>query len=291
MSAPVTWGVDYASVDDGGKADGRPDLLRLRSAGCSFVWVRATYNGAIDMSFVRDWAALAAAGFVRGAYMFPVLSSKLDAKAQVKAFAATVKAAGGLRKGLDFPPCLDVEFPQGIAGTGRDRAGVLLWIREAVVMLRAEFGCWPVIYTSGRVWNDTDTDCLGNPPAPDLVSCPLWLARYAYKTRIPAVLPPPVVENLPVPSPWGDFWIAHQDQGDALGVPGLHATADVDRFRTARRGDHGGHVKYVQSKLAIADDGVFGAVTEAAVKAWQSEYDLPVTGVVDPGTFNSIAWR
>jgi peptidoglycan hydrolase-like protein with peptidoglycan-binding domain len=288
----MTWGVDYASVDDGGTAAGAPDLGKLKSAGCEFVWLRSTYICAIDHSFVRDWAALARAGLVRGAYMFPVLGSKFTAEQQVAAFAGVVRAAGGLRAGVDLPPCIDVEFPgRGVAVTGLDRAGVLRWLKTAVAALHTAFGVWPFIYTSGRVWNDTDTDCLGNPTADELVSCPLWLARYAYKTRIPAVLPPPVTAALPVPHPWGDTWFAHQDQGDALGVPGLKATADVDRFRTAVRGDRGGHIAYVQAKLGLTADGAFGPATEAATRAYQTGHGLSVTGAFDLATFCSLAWR
>jgi peptidoglycan hydrolase-like protein with peptidoglycan-binding domain len=100
-----------------------------------------------------------------------------------------------------------------------------------------------------------------------------------------------VTAALPVPRPWGDAWFAHQDQGDALGVPGLTATADVDRFRGAVRGDHGGHVAYVQAKLGIAADGAFGPATEAAIRSYQAGHGLSVTGAFDLATFCSLTWR
>jgi GH25 family lysozyme M1 (1,4-beta-N-acetylmuramidase) len=293
----MTWGCDYASVD-GNKP---PNFAAFKAAGGSFVWIRGSFSyydpghaswiTKGDPTFARDWKALGAAGLVRGAYLFPVLEATLNAREQVAVFKAAVDAAGGLRPGVDLPPCLDVEFPgKGIADTGRDRAGVLAWVRDAVAALRQTFGCWPIIYTSGRVWNDTDADCLGNPAAPDLVECPLWLARYAYATRQPAVLPPPEGPAPPVPSPWGDAWHAHQDQGDALGVPGFTATVDVDRFRAAKQGDRGGHVAWAQRKLKIAADGVLGPLTRQAIATYQHTHGLSVNDSVDLATFCSLAW-
>lgn len=278
----MSWGVDYASVD----RNKLPDYKQLKVAGCEFVWLRASYGVMPDQTFARDWADLATAGFVRGAYMFPVLPLTATPERQVQVFVDAVKAHGGLRPGIDFPPCLDIEFPgHGIAATGLDRVGVMAWLRRAIAALRAVFGCWPILYTSGRVWNDHDADCLGNPPAPDLVECPLWLARYPYKTREPAVLPPPAgLLAPPVPTPWGDAWVAHQYQGDALGVPGMSSTVDVDRFRVARLGDHGGHVALAQRRMRLTADGVFGPLTERAVKVHSA------AGVIDPPTFAAIAW-
>jgi GH25 family lysozyme M1 (1,4-beta-N-acetylmuramidase) len=294
----VTWGVDYAGVD-GNKP---PDLAAFKRAGGAFVWVRASFAYydpghkawvlARDPVFARDWAAIGAAGLPRGAYMGPAIMASHSATEQVGVFYASVAAAGGLRPGIDFPPCLDIEFPQGIVGTGLNRAGVLKWIREAVAEMTRLFGVRPIIYTSGRVWNDVDADCLGGPPAPDLSDCPLWLARYAYATRRPAVIPPP--DNLPappVPHPWGDEWHAHQDQGDAIGCPGFSATVDIDRMRpAAKRGDVGGHVAWYQRRRGLAPDGHFGPKTDADVRQFQRDRGLAETGEIDLQTFVVACW-
>lgn len=294
----MTWGVDYASVD----GNHPPDFNAFKKAGGSFVWIRASYGAydaghnawrmVPDPAFARDWAALKnfQPDLRRGAYMGPAVLASHTPEEQIGVFRAAVQDVGGLIPGIDFPPCLDIEFPQGIKGTGLDAAGVLDWVRRAVAEMRRLFGCWPIIYTSGRVWNDTDADCLANPPAPDLVSCPLWLARYAYATRQPAVLPPPDGAPPPVPTPWGDEWHAHQDQGDALGVPGFTATTDVDRFRVAKQGDHGGHVAWYQRKRGLVADGAFGPATAADVKAFQTSRGLVADAVIGVGTFCAAAW-
>lgn len=292
----MTWGIDYASVD----GQTPPNWNMFQRAGGSFAFLRAsfayhvssdmTWALAPDPTFERDWAGMKNVnGLVRGAYMGPDVSATQSAAEQVSVFAKSVADCGGLRPGIDFPPCLDIEFPFGIKGTGLSTAGCLTWIREAVSAMKKAFGVNPIIYTSGRVWNDTDTDCLGNPPAPDLVSCPLWLARYAYKSREPAVLPP-VAVMIPVPTPWGDQWIAHQAQGDALGVPGFSSTTDIDRLRTAALGQTGGHVLLAQQKLGITADGDFGPNTQGAVRAYQTAQKLPDTGQLDLQTIVSLLW-
>ncbi|MBI4781236.1 MAG: peptidoglycan-binding protein [Oscillatoriophycideae cyanobacterium NC_groundwater_1537_Pr4_S-0.65um_50_18] len=84
------------------------------------------------------------------------------------------------------------------------------------------------------------------------------------------------------------------------------ATAYTDQtLPTLRRGDSGEAVRKLQGILqsngflGAADvrlgnrgygtvDGVFGSVTESAIKDLQQRYDLPVTGVVNPGTWEVL---
>ncbi len=54
-----------------------------------------------------------------------------------------------------------------------------------------------------------------------------------------------------------------------------------------KRGDRGDGVKAVQEKL-FSFDGIFGAVTEAALKAFQTSKGLPATGVVDAATRKAL---
>ena len=290
----MTWGVDYAGVD----GNRPPDFDAFKRAGGSFVWCRASFayhdpsHGAWvlahDPTFARDWAAMKGR-FPRGAYMGPAVMASHGAAEQVAVFHDAVQTVGGLWNGADFPPCLDLEFPQGIAGTGMTRDAIMAWVRTAVAEIRRLFGCSPIIYTSGRVWNTSDADCLGDPPAPDLAECPLWLAHYRLQPRQPAALPP-WAPPPPVPHPWGDEWHAHQTQGDALGVPGFTSTVDVDRFRGAEFGDHGGHVAWFQRKLNIKDDGAYGPQTEAAVQNFQRAHGLPTGPGMDLQTFIRAAW-
>jgi peptidoglycan hydrolase-like protein with peptidoglycan-binding domain len=56
-----------------------------------------------------------------------------------------------------------------------------------------------------------------------------------------------------------------------------------------RRGASGEAVKEVQQAVGVDADGVFGHLTERAVKDFQFSHDLPVDGVVGPRTWAKIA--
>ena len=305
----MSFGFDLASVD-GNKPPHWADVIQT---GASFIWYRASFayfdpsNKAWvcqgDVVMHRDWGTVPSK-LVRGAYMFPVLEATQSPEEQVGVYFNSVKNVGGLKPGVDFPPALDVEFPGGIARTGLDRAGVIAWLRRAVAEIKRVFGCLPVIYTSGRVWNDSDADCLGNPAAPDLVNCPLWLARYPYKTRIQAILPPPSgLISPPVPTPWAldsSFWV-HQYQGDALATPGFTATVDLNKFNVLSPGDHDPRAKWVKRKLTPFPSGLFGTPMDVTsdkydldtvhnVKLLQMIHDLAQDGIIGPRTFAVLAW-
>ncbi|HYI48584.1 MAG TPA: N-acetylmuramoyl-L-alanine amidase [Allosphingosinicella sp.] len=57
---------------------------------------------------------------------------------------------------------------------------------------------------------------------------------------------------------------------------------------TLRRGDRGDAVKIVQAKLGVHDDGLFGPVTDAAVRAFQRSHGLAPDGVVGPKSWAAI---
>lgn len=54
--------------------------------------------------------------------------------------------------------------------------------------------------------------------------------------------------------------------------------------RMLRRGDTGSDVADLQRKLGIADDGIFGPQTDAAVRAFQQAHGCQVDGIVGPQT-------
>ena len=127
----VSIGVDYAKVDGNARL-GPAGWLAQKANGVDFAIVRGSYEKWADPTAARDAPDIRAAGIVFGAYMFPMPGKgHPTATEQVKAFVAS----NTLRAG-DFPPVLDVEFPQGIAATGLGRAELLAWIREAVKALR-----------------------------------------------------------------------------------------------------------------------------------------------------------
>ena len=278
-------GIDIASVDSNKLVDWKLAV----SAGVQFAYFRASYKLWADSTWREEAGRARQAGVLPGAYLFPVMDKNaLSAAEQVKAFRSS---CGNLEKN-DLPPALDIEFPGGIAKTGRSQSELIAWIQEAIAELTLHFGFSPVLYTSGRVWDGQDSDSL-NSANRGFPECPLWLARYPYKTQISPVIDPSTVDALalpPVPKAWGeanDVWI-HQYQGDAVKLPGFTATEDLNRFFELKLGDHGERVKWTQRRLRITTDGIFGLLTEHAIKLFQSDKLLPASGIVDPVTFANL---
>jgi GH25 family lysozyme M1 (1,4-beta-N-acetylmuramidase) len=276
-------GADWASVD----GDRTPDIGAAKGVGVRFAIVRASYGTMPDHTAARDQGALRAAGVTFGAYAFPIIAKGgASPEAQVAAFIASA----GLLPGIDLPPILDVEFPHGIASTGYTRVEILAWLRAAVAALREHYGCWPMVYTSARVWDGSDTDCLAAPPTPDLVDCPLWLSRYPYQYRIPAVHDAHVVDALEWPAnpkSWGtdNCWL-HQYQGDALSMPGFSSTVDLSRFHLLSSAGTGSRVSWVQRRLDTTEGDVWSALV-----TFQKQHGLVGDGVIGPKTFAALAWQ
>ncbi|HEV2820964.1 MAG TPA: peptidoglycan DD-metalloendopeptidase family protein [Solirubrobacteraceae bacterium] len=55
-----------------------------------------------------------------------------------------------------------------------------------------------------------------------------------------------------------------------------------------RYGDTGAAVAAVQQKLTVDDDGIFGPITEGAVKGFQGRIGIPATGEVDSRTWTEL---
>ena len=69
----------------------------------------------------------------------------------------------------------------------------------------------------------------------------------------------------------------------------------LPNYPTLRLGSRGVYVKYLQSKLTAklyplgAVDGIFGANTLSAVRAFQQENNLAVDGIVGPNTWQVVS--
>jgi lysozyme len=288
----MLFGLDCASVDD----NRNPDWALAKSRGpIAFALVRACYGAEPDPMFATAFPALKAAGLTRGAYLFLRFPRKSSPpppppERQAQVFIDTV---GSLERS-DMPCALDVEFEAGgRAETGFTAEQALDWIRTARGVIAAAYGAAPILYTSARVWHEDLEDL----DAPDLIGSPLWLARYYWQERQPARRDASLFDdNLhdpPVPGPWGDAdnWWIHQYQGDALGVPGMSSTVDMNRFNALVKGATGRRVAWVQSQLGVVPSGRFDSDTIGAVTAYQRGKGLVVDGVVGPQTFASLCWE
>lgn len=285
-------GIDYASVDGSHPSS----LAAAKAAGLRFAFIRASYNEWTDPTPARDRDHIRASGLIFGAYLFPVTTH--EPEPQVEAF---IKGAG-LIPHKDFAPVLDIEFPGGISKTGKTREELAKWIERCVAELRARFGCNPIIYSSQRVLDGADADSLGGAATHVLEGCPLWLARYPYKTRIPLqdgkhLVAPPV----PLAGGDSDGWWFHQWQGDALNFPGFTAAVDADRFNLLTKSSpQGARVRWVQGRIKILGaplagplnvTGRWDADTDHAVRAYQTAHGLVSDGIVGPATFAALSWE
>ena len=57
---------------------------------------------------------------------------------------------------------------------------------------------------------------------------------------------------------------------------------------TYKKGDRGEMVKQIQRALHLLPDGIFGKITEEAVRAFQSDNGLKVDGIVGPATLAKL---
>jgi GH25 family lysozyme M1 (1,4-beta-N-acetylmuramidase) len=294
----MSLGVDFASVD----GNAPPDWRTAKREGISFAILRASFamysnarklwTIAPDPTFSRDWSKVPV---VKGAYMFPEPRALLKPHEQVEVFAKSVKAAGGLKRGVDLPPVLDIEFPGGLSKSRLSRKQAIQWMKDAAHAMADTFDVAPMLYTSARVWDGEDDDSLNADEdvatVIGLKDCPLWLARYPYTIRTKAVMNPPADRHPPVPKMWGagNYWI-WQYQGDALKVPGFTSTVDLNRFNVMKIGEKGERVKWVQLKIGTVPDGIFGPETQKKLIAFQKRKGLSTTGTVDVATFAALGW-
>jgi lysozyme len=272
-----------------------------------------------DSLFPRNWAALREAGIVRGAYHF--FHPALDPVEQARFFVSVVNGQGGFIPGDVV--LADVEITVGqdgqegfVAAPSVTRMSLPLQrgplmtpaVGESALAFLAELGelvgpaCPVVVYTDLYMAQNYLGACSGYP---------LFLAFY--EPRPPASV-----------APWPDwtFWQHEQGgghgggdadyfNGDLSALLAWRASYDwteqlMANLPTLREGskdvagssfevhraqvlvDGVGRWNGLGAVTAIADDGVFGAGTKAAVAAVQKHYGLAQDGVVGPSTWRAL---
>jgi len=264
-------GIDYASVD----GNIPPDVTKLTGVGVSFAVVRGAWGTWADPNLRRDLPALKGGGLTVGAYLFlrfPELGH--SAPSPDDQALALVDACAGMEPELDLPPTVDVEFPgKGITDTGLTPAEALGWIRVAVQTLKKRYPT-VMIYTSARVWRDD----MQNIAAGDLGDCPLWVKTpYVVGTRQLPRWPDQFTYPTQIPPPWhSQAWI-QQYQGDALGVPGVSATCDLNQFLAGHDDPTDPRTGWIHPRLA-----------GRTLTDFQSASGLVADGVIGPRTFAAL---
>lgn len=293
-------GVDLASVD---AHRAPPDWVATKAAckavgnTLGFAFFRASYGTLQDPTARMRIPAAREAGLTCGAYMFLRLSPGIRGRQkptdQVEAFCESMAGVWkGGAAGSTFAPVIDIEDTKS-----SDNAVELQLAGEAIAALQREFGVPPIIYWSNRIWVEE----LGNPKTSAWTECPLWLAKpWPWAERTAGRLDPEragVPLEPAVPGPWGeDNWWIHQYQGDAVQVPGLSGTVDLNRFNVMRRLDRGlcigPRVTWVQRRVTtkFASGGYHGETDQVHVPAFQRKHGLVADGIIGPKTFAALTW-
>jgi lysozyme len=175
------------------------DWNQVKSSGAAFAFAKSSEGmGFTDHKFSANWAAMKAAGLVRGAYHYGLI--KEDAVAQAKRFYKLVQPTHG-----DLPLVLDLE------GGGNDNqtpAAFWSWTQAFLGEIESLTGRPAIIYVGGFFWHTN----VGNPK--DNLNCSLWLADHTHKPHIPLA--------------WKDWtFLQYTDKGK---VAGVKTNVDRDYF-------------------------------------------------------------
>ncbi|HWC36443.1 MAG TPA: GH25 family lysozyme [Mycobacteriales bacterium] len=175
-SGPIT-GPDVASYQHPATASypsGKPiNWKAVAKDGMEFGIAKASESTTYkNPYFAADYAGMAAAGLVRGAYHFarPAYPISSTAQAQAEYFANLI---GDVNTPATLPPALDLEVSGGLP-----RADLVTWAQIFLYKLRALTGRTPMLYTYPSFW----TDVLADPGA--FARFPLWMASYS--STVPA---------------------------------------------------------------------------------------------------------
>ena len=95
-------------------------------------------------------------------------------------------------------------------------------------------------------------------------------------------------DPITVDGQWGPETARRVERSPANGFGQVSTPSSGGNRPTLRQGSRGEDVKYLQSKLGISADGIFGSQTEAAVKAFQGRNGLSADGIVGPNTWAKI---
>jgi lysozyme len=192
-SGPVLEGVDVS------RYDGTIDWIQVAGSGKAFAFTEAADGSTfVDPTFDTNYAAIKAAGLVRGAYQF--FEPAQDPVAQANLLLSRI---GTLQPG-DLPPVLDVE----ITG-GQSPATIAASIQTWISTIQQATGVTPMIYTAAGFWD-------GSVGSSAFGADPLFVANWAV-----------TCPDLPTAWTSWQFW-QYTPTGSVPGI--IAADVDLDRF-------------------------------------------------------------
>lgn len=226
---PTVIGCDVSIWQDNNSTPQQIDFVKMRTAGASFVFIKASQSTWMDQDLIYNWANANRAGILRGAYHF--LTFDTSPISQADYFWSLMRGDSG-----ELP--LVVDFENRIAGLTRAAASSAL--KLFVERLQVISGRLPMIYTSPGYWNEFGTTDVF------WVKYPLWLAHYTT-----------AAEPL-IPSPWQSwlFW-QYTSHGDGLKYGAESLNIDMDYFAGT-----------LEQLYALASRPLPVLTWEASIDAW-----------------------
>lgn len=195
MATTEAAGSEVRGVDVS-KYQGTIDFTKIKAAGTTYVFVKATEGiTGVDPDYARNVAAARAAGLAVGSYHF--YETDDDPSAQFGNF----KQHADVKPG-DLPPVIDIEV---LASNSRpDLADDL---KSFLAQIEQAYGVKPILYSGVSFANEYLTS---------FGAYPLWVAEY---TSAPAPK---------VPTGWTTWTFWQYSQSGS--VEGISGAVDMDRF-------------------------------------------------------------
>lgn len=273
------YGIDVSSYN------GRIDWRRVREAGCQEAIIKITRKDLrADSRFLQNWRDSGAAGITRGVYRYVYEATAVQAR---RAAEAVVRLLDGVQAPAGTVVWWDVEDNSIEPHLRKEREA----LRESIMAAKAVvelsgygFGVYCGLWWYKSILREMD------------LPCPFWIARYPSRRAV-AFGTAPEERYRPVIA--GELW---GWQYSATGqVSGIDHTTDLNVIYGSLRqedpvpegllrwGSRGEGVCWVQRQLnrhgaELTVDGIFGPLTEAAVRAFQQANGLSVDGIVGPET-------
>lgn len=264
--------------------------------GLYFAFIKASEGVTVqDAKFETNWSMCQQAGLLCGAYHF--LRPLSDPAQQALNFLQQydkVNTKGAILPVVDIEWALDankndqwatISLPQRIA-----------LIKTFLTAVEVGLNVKPVIYTAYSFWKSMVVTQPGSADATFFKQYPLWIVDLSNSGKVPL--------------PWTSSLFVQNYFGDQTADPAnMYARLDHDYYNGTvlqlltmtspgyvidKTFPRSTIVRDLQNALIskhllqATADGRFGAMTEKAVKDFQSSLALPVTGVVDAATWNKL---
>ena len=253
------------------------DWEKVKKDGVKFAILKVTQkNNTVEKAFERNYAGCAKQGIPVGVYRYVYAKTAAAATAEAKAIVSVLKG-----KKIPCGVWLDME-DASLRKLGKSALTAVIAAERKVL----EAAGYQVGVYCNQDWYSNVLDV-------DRLDLPFWIARYGTNNGKQQTKPSVKSRH----TLWGwqyssvgrvsgisgsvDANVAYQAPGT---VTGGAAASDL-----LRKGDRGEAVKLLQQRLTICGwiltaDGIWGAKTDSAVRAYQYKAGLTVDGIVGPKT-------